>query len=666
MSLLWLIRMKIFSNSICFMQPIHTVRVGCRIFLAVVMVLSLSGIFFHLAPASAQGPGATPSQTASPPTVPSTRPLLPEEIQRLQREQEREKAPTPPVRTRQLPLQLPLIEEEPSPFELYIQGDRPLSISTEIKQYGYDLFNVPPSTFAPVDTVPVGPNYLLGPGDELRISLWGKVNVEYAAVIDRDGKISLPELGPLHLAGLTFAEAKVFLRKEFSRYYKPSEVKMNASLGQLRSIRVFIVGNARRPGSYTVSSFSTLINALFAAGGPSKVGTMRDIQVKREDMTIVHFDLYDFLLKGNKSKDIRLMPEDVIFIPPVGPLVGIAGSVKKPAIYELKPETRLLDLINMAGGLTALAFNGRVQVQRIENHASRVIFEGDMIDLEKDPEKNFPIRNGDLVKIFSVIGTTEWQQHRVARIRGAVRFPGEYTFEKGERLSSLIERAGGFTDEAYLKGAVFSRKSIQQLQQEQLDQAIDRMEQQLFSRSAATIEASLSPESARQEEMAAKQRKALIEKMRSAKALGRISIQLEPEPTESFIGSLYDLLLEDGDVLLIPEMPGHVQVIGAVFNPTAFVYDSEETVKAYLRKAGGLTGESDEDELYILKVDGTAISRREADGFMRSFMSVKLDKGDTIVVPEKIDRISYMREAKDITQILFQIATTAGILIVAF
>ncbi|PIW88398.1 MAG: polysaccharide export protein, partial [Nitrospirae bacterium CG_4_8_14_3_um_filter_41_47] len=275
------------------------------------------------------------------------------------------------------------------------------------------------------------------------------------------------------------------------------------------------------------------------------------------DKTIVHFDMYDLLLKGDKTKDIRLMPEDVIFIPHVGTLVGIAGNVRNPAIYELKGETRLFDLIQMAGGLTSVAFKGRVQVQRIEDHQFRTIFEGDLIEIEKNPEKNFAIRDGDLVKVFSVVETKntiiitgavanpgeygvtpgvtkvrdvislsggllyyasnqaeitrikvtqagpqterlsvdlskameddpkhnvpleindylfvrtvpEWELYRTVTISGEVKFPGTYTIKKGERLSSLIERAGGYTDSAYLRGAVFTRERVRELQQRQL------------------------------------------------------------------------------------------------------------------------------------------------------------------------------------------------------
>lgn len=665
--------------------------------------------------------------------------------EKLQKNQVEKPARIEPVQT---------ADQKLSAFEEYIQGKNTDAISTAIVQFGYDLFQQSPDTFAPVDVVPIGPDYLLGPEDEIKISVWGKVNADYSTAIDRDGTINIPQIGIVHLAGLTFAEGKAFLEKEFSRYYKASEVKMNVSLGRLRSIRVFVVGKAQRPGSYTLSSLSTLVNALFASGGPSKAGTMRDIQVKRNGVTLVHFDLYDFLLKGDKTQDIRLMPEDVIFIPPVGPLVGIAGDVKVPAIYELREETKLLDLIGMAGGLTSVAFKGRVQVQRIEDHRFRTLFEMDMMDIEKSSGKNIALQDGDLIKIFPVVETKstvtlsgavanpgeygvksgatrirdviskaggllyfssndaeltrvkvtqkgpqterfmidllkamegdteqnmpletndylfiktvpEWQLYRTVRIEGEVRFPGTYTIKKGETLSSLIDRAGGFTDNAYLKGAVFTRESVRELQQRQLNDSIDRLEQQFLSQSVESIEASLTPEAALQQKASMEQRRSLIAKMRAAKAKGRISISLTS--LDKFKGSPSDLPLEEGDTLFIPEKPQQVQVIGAVYNSTAFIYDPKATVATYLKKAGDVTESANEGESYLLKVDGTAVSRGRAGGFFGGgFMSYKLDPGDTIVVPERTERIYWLREVKDMTQILYQIAVTAGVLIVAF
>lgn len=853
MSLLLLRRMKIFSNSVSFIPPLHTVPVRFRIFSAAVIVLSFWGICFLPVPASAQGVGAPPIQRASPLSTPSLESLTPEQIETgkevLQQRQSETQSPVAPTeaeeKTEPGEPSPASPERELSPFEAYVQGKHPQAISLDIRQFGYDLFERPAATFAPVDIVPVGPDYLLGPGDELRINVWGQVNADHVVVLDRDGKINLPQIGPLHLAGLTFSEGKRFIRKEFSRLYKPSEVKLNISMGRLRSIRVFVVGKTKRPGSYTLSSFSTLINALFAAGGPSKVGTMRDIRVKRGGKTIVRFDLYDFLLKGDKGKDIRLMPEDVIFIPTIGSLVGMAGNVRSPAIYELKGETGLRDLITISGEINATGYLHRVQLERVFENKAKVVLDVNLEELER--EGRIPLKDGDIVKVFSINqavtnpvdlvgnlnrpGTYQWREglkikdliksvedllpdtfmdfalierqvppdfhkeyfstglgkllldgderqniilepndtivvfnrgdlvakeavrvwgavnkpgefeyrpnmtlsdllrlagglkreafpleaemtrviptldgpltekimvnpekalegdpqydlplqeddylfvrtvpewtlYRTVQIEGEARFPGTYTIKKGESLSSLIARAGGFTDKAYLKGAIFTRESVRELQQRQLDDAIDRLEQQLLSQSARTIEAALSPEAALQEEAAMGQRRALIGKMRAARAKGRIALHLAP--LETFKGTPSDLTLEEGDRLAIPERPQQIQVIGAVYNQTAFIFDRDEDLSNYLEKAGGMTEDAEGDALYVLKVDGSAISRRQHGSWWGGIMSLRLDPGDTIVVPEKVERIAWLREAKDITQILFQIATTAGVLIVAF
>lgn len=629
----------------------------------------------------------------------------------------------------------------------------PFIISTDLKQFGYDFFNQPPSTFAPVDNVPVGPDYVIGPGDEIRINVWGMVELHLSVVVDRNGNITLPRIGTLGVAGLTFKELKELLYKEFSKYYTGFE--MNVSMGSLRTIRVYVVGNANRPGAYTVSSLSTLVNALFEAGGPSKKGTMRDIQVKRNGKTLVHFDMYDLLLKGDKTKDIRLMPGDVIFIPPVGPLVGIAGMVKNPAIYELKGETRLLDLIEMAGGLTSMAFKGRVQVQRIENHQYITIFEGDLLDISKN---NLILKDGDLVKIFPVVeekntivitgaianpgeygitpGVTtvkdvisraggllyyasnqaevtrvkvtqegpkterfvidlskalkgdpqnniplekndyilvhtvpEWKLYRKVTIYGEVKFPGTYTIKKGEKLSSLIERAGGFTDKAYLKGAIFTRESVRELQQRHLNEMIERLERELLGWGTAEIGAALSPEEAKIKEYEIKQKREFIALLRNIKAKGRIVIKLDqPEVLKN---TPYDIELEEGDSLFIPSNPQTIQVMGAVYNPNAFVYDKGKSWSKYIELAGGYTENADKKRVFILKVDGSAIRAHNklwgiswSNDFRRwEFKGPELDPGDTIVVPEKLVKIPWMRHVKDLTQILYQIAVTAGVLI---
>jgi len=660
--------------------------------------------------------------------------------------------PAPPPPTQQ-PTRAPS-PEKPSEFELFISGKAPLTISTDIKQFGYDLFKQPPLTFAPVDKIPVGPDYVLGPGDEIRITIWGKIEGLWNVIVDRDGNISLPKVGILGVTGLTFKELKELLHKELSKYYTGFE--MNVSMGALRTIKVYVVGSAERPGAYTVSSLSTLVNALFEAGGPSKTGTMRDIQVKRNGRTIVNFDMYDFLLKGDKTKDMRLMPEDVIFIPPVGVLVAIAGSVNNPAIYELKGERTISQLIEMAGGLSTVAFSGRVQIERIIDNLRQVVFESDLAEA-----KNMKVQSGDVVKIFQIVqdrkivrlsgavqregeygfksGMTvkdlismagglkyyaftkeaeltrvyvtdkgpktekivinleraltgepesniplkeddylfvrtvpEWELYRTVTIQGEVKFPGTYTIKKGERLSSLIERAGGYTDNAYLKGAIFTRERVRELQQRQIDEMVERLERELLGKGAVEVATALSPEEAKIKEYEIKQRRDFVAKLKEMKAKGRMVIKIaEPELLRK---TPYDIELEEGDSLTIPANPQTVQVIGSVYNQTAFIYDKDKGYSRYIDLAGGYTENADKKRTYLLKADGSAV--RLGGGFLGISWSKDLSRwelgsqdiepGDTIVVPEKLERIAWLREIKDITQILFQIATTAGVMILLF
>jgi protein involved in polysaccharide export with SLBB domain len=529
-------------------------------------------------------------------------------------------------------------------------------------------------------------------------------------------------------------------------------------------MRVYIVGNAAKPGAYTISSLSTLVNSLFEAGGPNKTGSMRDIQVKRNTHTVVRFDMYDFLLKGNKTKDVRLMPEDVIFIPPVGPLAGIAGNVKNPAIYELKGETRLLDLIEMAGGLSGMAFRGRVQVQRTQTNEFRTVFEGDLIDVEKNAEKNFLIKDGDLIKVFSVAdlkntvtitgavqnageygvesGVTrvrdiismsgglqyyassqmeitrvkvtqsgpqterfvidafkamegdptnnvllemndylfvrtvpEWQLYRTVIVGGEVKYPGMYTITRGERLSSVLERAGGYTNFSHLRGAVFTRERVRQLQQKSLEELAERLERELITESASRTGAAVSVEEVEAKKLEMEQRKQFIESLKKVKATGRMTIWLAH--LRLLKGSEYDIELEEGDTLYIPAENKVINVVGAVMSNGSFIYNEKWGYEDYVQMAGGYSRHADEDNVFVMKVDGSA--RKLSRGFMNWSPLKKrweiagfnesrgvLEAGDSIVVPDRLERTAWLRNLKDITQILANAGVAAATIAVLY
>src|ERR1017187_2812736 len=293
--------------------------------------------------------------------------------------------------------------------------------------FGTDLFNTTPSTFAPVDNIPVTPDYVIGPGDELRLQIWGQVNQHGSFVVDRTGSISLPEVGTIHVAGLQFSQLSDFLKSQLSRVYRNFD--LNVNLGQLRSIQVFIVGQATKPGSFTIGSLSTLLNALFASGGPLPQGSLRDIQVKRGGETITHFDLYDLLLHGDKTKDVRLEPGDVVFIPDVGPQVAVLGSVTTPAIYELHGETSFKQVIALAGGLTNVAAGSQVRVERIYKHTER-----SELDVDLAGSDSPPVQDGDVIAATSIIGRFE----KAVTLRGNVANPGRYVWHEGMRISDLI------------------------------------------------------------------------------------------------------------------------------------------------------------------------------------------------------------------------------------
>ena len=266
--------------------------------------------------------------------------------------------------------------------------------------YGAALFTAVPSTFAPVSDIPVGPDYVLGPGDEINIQMSGAVNDQLRLPIDRTGAISIPTVGSIHVAGLPYQQLTSFLTSQLGKIYRNFTV--NAQLGSLRTIQIFVVGQARRPGTYSISSLSTLTNAIFASGGPLPQGSVRDIQVKRNGVTIDHFDLYDLLLHGDKTKDISLTTGDVIFIPFVGPQIAVVGSVDNPAIYELKAtpdkaDTTVAEALQMAGGQTAVAAGSTVRLERVFEHSMRSIE-----DVNLDTT-NVPLRNGDILSVTSVI-----------------------------------------------------------------------------------------------------------------------------------------------------------------------------------------------------------------------------------------------------------------------
>lgn len=298
-----------------------------------------------------------------------------------------------------------------------------------LKPFGYELFEGKPSTFAPVTEIPVPANYTLGPGDELKVQLWGNENRQLSLVVSRDGTIEMPERGPVNVAGMSFQQ----IREEISRLVAEQYIGVKAavSLGELRSMRVFVLGEARTPGSFSVSSLSTITNALYVSGGIRHTGSLRNVQLKRNGKVVSTLDLYDLLLKGDTSGDVRLQPGDAVFIPAVGPRVGIDGEVYRPALYEIKNSTTLNDLVNLAGGLTSQAYPQITRIERTNQDFLRVIAEA---DLTNDQGKRAKVKAGDRVSVASIADVTG----QYVEITGAATREGKFAWVPGMRVSSII------------------------------------------------------------------------------------------------------------------------------------------------------------------------------------------------------------------------------------
>ena len=721
-----------------------------------------------------------------------------------------------------------------------------------VQQFGYDFFKADARGFAPITDVPVGGEYILGTGDRINLIIWGSVDATFELEINQNGDVVIPKVGKVHLSGVPYGQLKAVLKSQIGQYLK--DFQLSVTMGRLRLVKVFVVGQVKNPGDYSIPGMSTVLNGLIAAGGPTKNGSLRTIQVKRDGNVIERIDLYNFFLRGDKSKDIRLMPGDTIYVPSIGPVAGIAGTVRRPGIYELKGESSLSDLLALSDGLVPTGYLQRIQISRVDAHDKKTV-----TDISLDPKKNgkdiqaitaaVTIKDLDLVKIFPISSTlrgyvrldgyvlrpgdyatqqgmkvstllekdnvlpeyypdaaqlvrmsppeyrpevvyvnikkalshdaahdielrefdtlkvfSRWEMEEMPQVRisgevqkpgtyrmldgmrvrdllvfagnvkqtaympsaelsrtvlngqsitsypitinltkalsgdpqnnivltkfdelhvrlipnwssemdryitlkGEVLFPGTYPVYRGEKLSSVIKRAGGYTRLAYLPAAKFTRRSVQEQQQKRLDEAVLRAEKDLTQKQAAIASTAASKEELESTKATVEALSKSLEQMKRLKAEGRVVLKLDDGA--AFENGNYDLPLEGGETLDIPQKPAVVHVLGNVYNQTSFVYlKDSSSAGTYLAKAGGPTADAETSEMYVVRADGTVDSTQNRPFWhLGGFSSVEVGPGDTIVVPQKIERTAWMRDLKDMTQILANVALTAGSVYVWF
>jgi protein involved in polysaccharide export with SLBB domain len=654
--------------------------------------------------------------------------------------------------------------DAPSEFQKFISD----STGRILPIFGAEFFSNAPSTFAPILNSPVPSDYRLGPGDELLIRGWGTIDIDYHATIDRNGTISIPSIGSVVLAGVKSSDAETVIRGAIGKLYKGVTVSVN--FGQLRAITVYVVGQASRPGTYTVSSLSTLVTALFASGGPNANGSMRRVQVKRGGKMAGELDLYAFIAKGDKSGDIKLQDGDSIYIPPAGGYVALVGKVNTPAIYELKNGNDSIDsLLGYAGGLPVVADPRRAFLERIDADKShprsvdefalngeglqRTLKNGDVLNItsitpdfsnavilrgnvdqplrapfkkgmrvsdlipskeylitrnatkrqngvvttgnaERDTkedasniasqigsmldeinwdyavverinrndlsvklvpfnlgnvfanptgEDNVQLQPGDTVTIFSQqdVAVPMDKRQVFVRVEGEVRVPGVYQMTANDTLQTLLAKAGGPTNNAYLFGTAFYREEVRKEQAANLEKAASRLEAQLRSEQSRNVANSRAVNGTdaqialaqRETEMQIAQQ--AVAKFRQLKPTGRIAFGLEPN--ERSFARLPQVKLENGDRLVVSAKPAFVHVFGAVNVESSPLWRPNSRVKDYLQLSG-VTADADVDNAFIMRVDGTVVSNTNRGWFAGNIGGVEVMPGDSIVVPEKLDK----------------------------
>jgi len=321
-------------------------------------------------------------------------------------------------------------------------------VQAELDQFGYDIFSQAPTTFAPVEGIPVPPDYVVGPGDTFILQIYGSTDVEYRLVVTREGKLLIPEVGDIQVAGLTFEEAKLTLSKQISKLR--IGVKTVVTLADLHTIQVMMVGEVSRPGAYTVSGLSSLLNTLITTGGIKRTGTMRNVQVRRQNKVIATMDIYQVLLKGLDNSNIYLRQGDVVFVPPIGRTIGVAGEVHRPAIYELKDEKSVNEVLTLAGGLLPTAAADKSHIERITKSGLRTLVGADL----KTNGGSLSVKNGDLIRVFPVLNKMEG----VVLLAGHVLVPGGFEWRPGMRVSDLIRSSSILRQSAEYEVALVQRE----------------------------------------------------------------------------------------------------------------------------------------------------------------------------------------------------------------
>ena len=504
--------------------------------------------------------------------------------------------------------------------------------------YGFNFFQFSPSTFAPSDDTPINSSYSMGPGDKLLVNYYGSDEKTEEVFVNREGIVVLPLLGPVNVTGMTYGEASKYIQDKAKSELIGTQI--NISIREVRSVGVYVLGEAYKPGKYLLSGVSTVTNALFISGGVNKKGSLRNIQIKRDNKTVATYDFYDFLLKGSLDSEVTLQDGDIIFIPFIENSVIMGGAFKRPHRYEFKKGETLGDVVQLAGGFDTEVMDGaRIELSTLDRSASTRSLT--YLNLAEDAKKL--IKDGDVLNVSFTSGLTP----QSITLTGEVQNPGEYSIRPGETILEIINRAGGYTDEAYFQGAVFLRKAVAKSQKEAFARSADQLENTIVdvitnNAGSSISESTLVPLSN------------LITKLRLEEPPGRMVVDLDTLKLKT--DPIANFPVKNRDSLFIPERPSLVSIVGEVLNATTVGFNPDLSVDEYIDLAGGLNDAADRDKIFVILPDG------KSQLVKRSLFSSStyILPGSTIVITRDSRPFDAISLTQIITPILADLATSAA------
>ena len=537
----------------------------------------------------------------------------------------------------------------PSEFEIYVSG----LAGTEVRRLGTDLM-LPARGATSESNRHVPMDYLVGYGDEIQLTLWGSLDADLRLTVDRSGRIVVPRVGPVVVAGVRNADLNALLTQRVGQVFK--NFQLSATLGRLRSIRYYVTGFVARPGAYSVSSLATVMTGLVQSGGPSAAGSFRQIELRRNGQVVGRFDLYDLLVRGDKKGDLPLQADDVLHVGPIGQQVALIGSVNRPAIVELRGGETVSDAIAYVGGLSTVADVHRVAIEQLSERNDRRV-----VELALPLGGTQRLNNGDVVRAFNSVTTIlpQAKQYKRVRVEGEVARPGDYVLPPTSTLADAVQAAGGLTAQAYLFGTDLSRESVRKVQAVQYERALRDLETD-FTRNASTQKVNNAEDAA-----AAVQKQAgtarLIERLRAARPSGRVVLDLTDASRD-----VPALPVEDGDRLHVPARSNTVGVFGSVFNGGSYLLKPGDSIDDIVRLAGGPTRGADTSGMFVLRANGSVVSARQSAsawlGSSNGLSNLAALPSDTVFVPEELNKTTFFQEAREWTQILYQFGLGAAAL----